>query len=379
MAKKKQVGNGAGTVYPRKNKDGKIIGYIGAYHDLAGKRRYVSAKNKTECRDKLRAAMGDADKGLVYNAGTTTVNQYLDAWLKDSVRGTVRQRTYERYEQIVRVHLKPGLGRQQLKSLTPAHVRSLYRDRLADGLSPRTVQYVHRTLSKALKQAVSDGLIPRNACDAVRAPRPTKKEVTPLTQDQARSLLAAARGERLEALFTVALHCGLRQGELLGLKWEDVDLAAGKLSVRRTLSETREDGFRFEQPKSGRGRSVKLSQRALESLRSHRKRQLEEQTGAVEERFTGLVFITGNGTPYTCTNLLSQRFRPLLKRAGLPAATRFHDLRHTCATMLLKMGQHPKYVQELLGHASISITLDTYSHVIEGMGDGLADAMDGAL
>lgn len=378
MAKKKQVGNGAGTVYPRKNKEGKTIGYIGAYHDLQGKRRYVSDKSKTECRNKLRAAMGDADKGLVYNAGTTTVAEYLDRWLTDSVKGTVRQRTYERYEQLVRVHLKPGLGRQQLKTLTPAHVRSLYKDRLAGGLSPRTINYIHVTLHKALKDAVSDGLIPRNVCDAVKSPRPGKTEVTPLTQDQARSLLSAANGDRLEALYTVALHCGLRQGELLGLKWEDVDLAAGRLSVRRTLSDTR-DGWKFEQPKSGRGRAVKLSQRATDALRSHRKRQLDERTGAVEERFTGLVFITGTGTPYTCTNLLSQRFRPLLKRAGLPAATRFHDLRHTCATMLLKMGQHPKYVQELLGHASIGITLDTYSHVIEGMGDGLADAMDGAL
>ena len=124
---------------------------------------------------------------------------------------------------------------------------------------------------------------------------------------------------------------------------------------------------------------MKLSQRATEALRSHRKSQLEEQTDSVDERFRGLVFTTTNGTPFSCTNLLSQRFRPLLERAGLPAATRFHDLRHTCATMLLKMGQHPKYVQELLGHASISITLDTYSHVIEGMGDGLADAMDDAL
>ena len=229
-----------------------------------------------------------------------------------------------------------------------------------------------------MKDAVSDGLVPRNVCDAVKSPRPAKKEIRPLTQDQARSLLPAASGGRLEALYTVALHCGLRQGELLGLKWEDADLITGTLSVRRTLSDTRE-GFKFEQPKSGKGRSVKLSQRTTGALRSHRKRQLEEQTGEVEERFKGLVFTTTNGTPYTCTNLLSQRFRPLLKRAGLPAATRFHDLRHTCATVLLIAGKHPKYVQELLGHASISITLDTYSHVIEGMEGGLADAMDDAL
>jgi len=378
MAKAKQQGNGSGTVYPRKNKEGKITGYLGSYHDLQGRRRYVSAKNKTDCRDKLRTAMGDADKGIVYDSGTTTVSQYLDRWLTDSVDGTVRQRTYERYEQIVRVHLKPGLGRQQLKTLTPAHVRSLYKEKLLT-LSPRTVNYIHVTLHKALKDAVSDGLVPRNVCDAVKSPRPGKKEVTPLTQNQARSLLAAARGDRLEALYIVALHCGLRQGELLGLKWEDVDLNAGTLSVRRTLSETRMEGFKYESPKSGKGRSVKLSQGATDALRIHRKRQLEEQAREVEERFKGLVFTTTNGTPYTCTNLLSQRFRPLLKRAELPAPTRFHDLRHTCATMLLKMGQHPKYVQELLGHASISITLDTHSHVIEGMGDGLADAMDGAL
>ena len=212
MAKKKQVGNGAGTVYPRKNKDGKITGYLGSYFGPDGKRRYVSAKHKGECREKLRAAMGEADKGLVFKAGTTTVSQYLDAWLKDSVKDTVRQRTWERYEQLVRVHIKPALGRLKLKLLKPEHVRSLYREKLDSGLSPRTVNYVHITLHKALKDAVSDGLIPRNICDAVKPPRPAKKEVAPLPQEQARALLDAARGDRLEALYTVALHCGLRQG-----------------------------------------------------------------------------------------------------------------------------------------------------------------------
>ena len=244
--------------------------------------------------------------------------------------------------------------------------------------SPRTVNYIRVTLHKVLKGAVLDGLIPRNVCDAVKPSRPCKKEIKPLSQDQARSLPWAAKGDRLEALYAIALHCGIRQKELLGLKWEDVDPNTGKPSVRRTLSETL-TGWKFEQPKSGKGRSVKLSQKAAAALRSHRKRRLKEPAPRPEERFKGLVFATSDCTPYSCTNLLSQRFRPLLERAGLPAATRFHDLRHTCATILLMMGQHPKYVQELLGHASISITLDTYSHVIESMGDGLADASDGAL
>jgi len=377
VARKKQQGNGSGTLYPRKNKDGKIVSYLGQYFGPDGKRRYVSAKHKGECREKLRAAMADADKGLVYNAGTITVSQYLDAWLKDSVKDTVRQRTYERYESIARVHIKPVLGRAKLKTLTPAHVRKLYREKLDAGLAPRTVNYIHTTLHKALKDAVADGLIPRNPSDAVKPPRPAKPEIRPLTQDQARALLAASKGDRFYALYVLALHCGLREGELLGLMWEDVDLSTGKLSISRTLSETR-TGHKFEKPKNGKGRSVKLSQRAVEALRSHRTAQNAEKLAATKWQDNGLVFPTTTGTTVSCTNLLGRHFKPLLRRADLPDI-RLHDLRHTCATMLLKMGQHPKYVQELLGHANISITLDTYSHVIEGMGDGLADAMDSSL
>jgi integrase len=195
-------------------------------------------------------------------------------------------------------------------------------------------------------------------------------------------LIAAASEarDRFEALYVVALHCGLREGELLGLRWDDVDFsgATATIQVRRTLSETR-TGHKFEKPKNGKGRSVKLSQKATEALKSHRTRQNEERLrmGSLWQD-NGLVFPTTTGTTMRCTNLLGRHFKPLLKRAGLPAI-RLHDLRHTCATILLKAGKHPKYVQELLGHASISITLDTYSHVIEGMDGGLADAMDEAL
>jgi integrase len=160
MAKKKQRGNGAGTVYPRKNKDGKIIGYRGSYI-VNGKRYYVSAKTKTETEQKLRQSMTDADRGLTFDAGGLRLDDFLDRWLKDSVQDTVRDTTFERYEQIVRVHIKPILGPLKLKNLTPAHVRGLYKEKL-QSLSPRTVQYIHVTLHKALKQAVSDGLIPRN-------------------------------------------------------------------------------------------------------------------------------------------------------------------------------------------------------------------------
>jgi integrase len=220
--------------------------------------------------------------------------------------------------------------------------------------------------------------MPKNAAAAVKSPRPEKPEIHPLSPEQARAFLEAAKGDRFEALYVLALHCGLREGELLGLKWADVDLETGTLQVRRTLSETR-TGHKFEKPKNGKGRSVKLSRKATEALKSHRTRQNEERLRAGSLwQDNGFVFPTTTGTTMSCTNLLGRHFKPLLKRAGLPAI-RFHDLRHTCATILLVAGKHPKYVQELLGHASINITLDTYSHVIEGMDGGLADAMDDAL
>lgn len=151
-------------------------------------------------------------------------------------------------------HLRSALGRTKLKNLTTTHARALYREKLDAGLAPRTVNYIHTTLSKALKDAVADGLIPRNVTEGVKAPRPRKKEINPLTAEQARCLLEAARGSRFEALYAVALTAGLREGELLGLKWEDIDLEGGKLSVRRTLSVTKKYGHIFEPPKNGKGR-----------------------------------------------------------------------------------------------------------------------------
>ena len=376
MAKKKQKGNGTGTVYPRKNKDGKVIGYRGSYFTPDGKRRYVSAKRKGEAEKALRQAMADADRGLVFDAGTLTLGEYLNKWLPN-IKGTVRQRTWERYEQIARVHLKPSLGRNKLKSLTPTHVRGLYRSKLDSGSSPRTVQYVHTTLRKALRDAVSDGLIPRNVTDGIKAPKPKKKEINPLDSEQTKTLLNEVCEDRLEALYVLAVHRGLRQGELLGLKWEDVDLGAGTLQVRRTLSLTK-DGHILEQPKNGQGRSIELTEAASEALRSHLARQLEEIEALGDDyQDRGLIFPGEHGQPmrpYTLTGKLER----ILRRAGLPRI-RFHDLRHTCATLLLAKGVHPKFVQELLGHATISITLDTYSHVIPAMGDQTRKAMEDAL
>ncbi len=391
MAKVKQQGNGAGTVYPRKNKAGKTTGYRGSYFTPDGLRRHVSAKTKTEAKKALRQAMADADRGLVFDADNLTLGEYLDRWLSDSVADTVKATTFERYEQITRLHLKPALGRVKLKGITPAHVRGLYREKLdgdsANGVEPlssRTVRYMHTTLHKALKQAVMDGLIPRNATEAVKPPQPSREEMHPLTPDEAKHFLKTSHdtGDRLEALYVLAIHTGLRQGELLGLKWDDVDLEDGSLQVRRTLSITK-GGPVFTAPKtSGSRRSVKLTNAATTALRSHLERQLAEmdKVGSLWRvgEYDGLIFASEIGEPLDRRTVTKHRFKPLLKRAELPEI-RFHDLRHTCATLLLGKNINPKIVSEMLGHSTIAITLDTYSHVLPNMRDHAAKAMEEAL
>jgi integrase len=212
---------------------------------------------------------------------------------------------------------------------------------------------------------------------SVKPPQPRREEIRPLSRDQVRTLLDTVSGGRLEALYVVAVTAGLRRGELQGLRWEDVDLEAGTLQVRRTLSEPK-GGYILEAPKSGKGRNIWLTNKATTALREHRKRQLEERMeyGALWSDHD-LVFPSGVGTPLLGGNL-NRTFKATLRRAGLPEI-RFHDLRHSCATLLLRQGVNPKYVQELLGHADISLTLNVYSHVLPDMGDAAASAMDAAL
>jgi integrase len=297
------------------------------------------------------------------------------------VKGTVRESTYSRDKYLVTNHIKPALGRLKLKNLNAMHLQGLYRERLDFGLSGSTVQKIHHVLHKGLRQAVRWNLIPRNPADDVKAPTPTSKEMHPLSAEEARRLLDAAQGDRFEALYVLAVHTGMRRGELLGLKWGDVDLENATVRVRRTL--TRIDNGRrlaLGPPKNKKSRrTVRLTERAVEALRSHLERQLEEIEALGDlYKDQGLVFTTEAGTPINPSNLRQRSLASLLKRAGLPQIT-FHDLRHTCASLLFQKNVHPKFVQELLGHASVAITLDTYSHMLPGMGGEAADAMGEVL
>jgi integrase len=372
----KKRGNGEGSIYRRK--DGRWVGQYTIYTAAGPKYRYLYGKTRAAVAEKLTKAMADRNGGLIFDVGNLTVGEYLDSWLSDSVRGTVRPSTFERHEGIIRLHIKPSLGRVGLKKLTPAHVRGLHREKLDAGLAPATVRKIHSTLHKALSQAVSDGIVPRNAAD-VKAPRPTPEEMQPLSEAEARAFLDTARGDRFEPLYMLAISTGLRRGELLGLRWKDVDLERGTLRVGRAL--VREAGRHvLGETKTRRGRrQINLTPRAVSTLKAHCKKQLEEKiklTGL--HRDHGLIFATRVGTPINPENLVNRSFKPLLERASLPEI-RFHDLRHTCATLLLGRGVHPKLVQELLGHATIAMTLDTYSHYMPSMGDQAAGAMEDAL
>ncbi|MCA1730644.1 MAG: site-specific integrase [Actinobacteria bacterium] len=234
----------------------------------------------------------------------------------------------------MRVHIRPALGGVKLKNLTRAYVKGLH----ANLNNP---PHVHITLRKALQDAVADNLIPRNVAAGIKLPT-RRREMKPLTPEQAKAFLETARRDRFYALYVLAIHYGLRQGELLGLKWSDIDLDASTLQVRRTMSDTRV-GRIEEKPKNGKGRRIELSESVCEVLRSHRVGHDEGHE---------LVFTTEKGTAVNSSNLVRRSFQPLLDSRGL-SRIRFHDLRHTCATIRFIKGQHPKRVSDILGHSSV--------------------------
>jgi integrase len=371
-------GNGEGGISRRK--DGLYMARYTVHTAAGAKRKAVYGKTRKEAAEKLTKALADRDMGLVLEGENRSLAAFVDGWLDGTVKGSVKATTYESYERLIRCHIKPELGRHKLKTLAPDHVQALYQRKLDSGLAPGTVRQIHSVLSRALDQAVKWGTVPRNVCKATTPPKPDSEEIRPLDAEQARQLLRTAGGERFEALYVLAVTAGLRIGELLALRWQDVDLDASgaMLRVQRTKS-TAKSGPVFTTPKNGKGRSITLTRHAVEALKAHRAAQNAERlkAGSLWQDY-GLIFCTHGGRPLDSHNLTRTSFKPLLERAELPDI-RFHDLRHTCATLLLSRGHHPKLVQELLGHASVALTLDRYSHVLPGMGDQTAAAMEAAL
>ena len=301
-----------------------------------------------------------------------TVAGFLDRWLV-AVRPTLRASTWVRYEQYARLHTVPALGQLPLREIRPSHLHALYADRLAAGCSPTSVRHLHRFLHRVFTHAVRWGEVADNPVERVDPPRPAVPAFTALSPEQARRLVAGSRGDRLHALYVLALTTGLRQGELFALRWGDVDMTGRRLAVRGTLYRGAGGGWTVGAPKTHRSRrQVVLSQLAVDALEVNRTAQRAERHG-VGARWddNDLVFANQMGRPLSSQNVMARSFRPLLRRLGLPPI-RFHDLRHTAATLLLGAGVHPKIVSEMLGHASVGVTLDLYSHVTPVMHESAA-------
>ncbi len=340
-------------------------------------RRTLYGGSRKEVADALVEKIHERNTGNIVYDDDLNFGEFLGRWL-DGARHTVKATTWEAYERVIRNHINPSLGRVKLGKLSPGMIQAYYSQKLAEGMSAASVRPQHAVIRRSLAQAQRWQFVRTNPADAVDPPMPRSREMRPLDAAQARAFLDAARGERYEALFVLAISTGMRIGELLGLKWSDVDFDAGSLRVARTLS-TAKTGPRYTTPKSGKGRNIKLPAIAIAALRTHRAQQNAQRLALGDAwRDEGLIFAARNGSSLDFTNITRDHFAPLLKSAGLPPI-RFHDLRHTTATLLLSQGTHPKFVQELLGHASVAMTIDRYSHVLPGMGDATARALDAVL
>jgi integrase len=371
-------GNGEGSI--RRRKDGRWEGRYSVESAGGRQQKTVYGKTRKEAAEKLTEAMASRDQGVIFDAGKLTVGDHLEQYLHDVVKPSASHRTYSTHAQQIRSHLAPTLGRIKLKNLRKAHIDRLYREKLDSGLSPSTVRRVHAVLHKALEEAVKGDLIPRNPATHANKPKVKQVEIEPLDASEAAAFLKAAKGDRFEALYFLCIMCGLRQGEALALRWRDIDLDEGTLRVNLQLQRVRGGGgLQFSEPKNASRRTVGLPQRAVSALKSHRKHQLEEKLAAGPlYRDEGLVFASSKGTPIDAQNVVNRYYKPLLKRAGLPPI-RFHDLRHSCLSLLAQRGEPIRDLQALAGHATAAFTLQRYTHFYEASARRTADAMGDIL
>lgn len=358
---------GVGSIY-RRTSDGMWCAAL----FTGGRQKYLYAKTRHEVLAKLRAAQ--VQLVPIPQQRSPKLQEFLRLWLDTSVKSRVRPLTYAGYKVNVDKHLVPSLGQIRVDQITPLHVQEMINQRLRAGFSPKTVAYIHQVLRTALSAAVRWDIVSRNVARLVDRPRIERKPINPLTPDEARKFLSAIKGHRLEALFSVALALGLRQGEALGLRWEDIDFAGGTLRVRHQLQ--RIDGrLTLVPPKTSKSRRLLVMPPLIvDALREHEKRQVAEKIWAGSRwEETGLVFANRTGGPTQARRVIEQ-FHTALTNAGM-RRIRFHDLRHSCATLLLVQGVSPRVVMEVLGHSEIALTMNAYSHVVPELQREAAERM----
>jgi integrase len=362
------------------------FGYVDGKHH----RKSYYGKTAKEVQEKLLRARADAQNGITTKAKGATVGAFLEKWL---VGLDLEPLTIRAYSFWTRRHIIPELGRIKLEKLTAQDVDSFLKSKLRDcskpkhphagdckPLSPQSVTHIRAVLRAALGQAEKFDLIPRNAAVKSDAPRVPKYEATFLSPTQAMTLLATAKGDRLEALYACALTLGLRIGEALGLQWQNIDLDKRQLRVCTSVKQIPGKGLVVAGTKRGKGRNVVIPESIVRQLRAHALRQqLEARIAGDLWVDSGLVFTTHQGRPLSPTNVERAMFKPLVRRAGLPDRLRFHDLRHSAATLMLAEGVPARVVMEVLGHSGIAITMNRYTHVVPQLMDDAAKAMDRLL
>ncbi len=366
------------TVY-RQGKSWRVV--VDSGTDEHGKRLRTSETvrgTKADAQRRERELLTAIDKGAPINTSKITLGEHLDDWLRRK-EARVALKTSEDYHDIIRCYLKPRLGNVPISKLTPRHVEELHRYMGNKGLSARSVQYTHRILSQALKYAVKMEILARNVCNVVDPPKLKRKEIHVMDTDNVQIFLEATRGNLYWPVFFLAIYTGLRRGEVLGLRWQDLNIQNGTISVNQVVNRIRGKGLVIGEPKTA-------SSRRLVSLPASASRLLIDLKLKEGERLesigmgwnaSALIFSNVDGGPLS-PSTVSHNFSKALKKAGLPHM-RFHDLRHTHATLMLEQGIHPKVVSERLGHSSINITLDTYSHVLPGMQDEAVQVFEQAL
>lgn len=330
-----------------------------------GSRKFKYSKRQGAVKEWLLETRSDLQKGVLPQNDKVTLGEFMNTYMETVGKDTLRPSTQQMHWSYFRNHINPSLGKIKLKDLGPHHLQAFYRAKVDSGLSKRTVQIIHSNIRRVLNQAVSWGIVQKNVCQQVKAPRPGKTAFTFFTKEQLNQFLESVRGHRYYLIYVLLVYGGFREGEALGIHVEDCDMVNRAINVRHQVI-TLKGGLVISEPKTESSkRAVTLPAVAYNALKKH----LEQL-----DRKQGLIFTTSTGRPISPRNLI-RHFKLALKAAGLPDI-RIHDLRHSHASLLLASGVNPKVVQERLGHASITLTLQTYSHVIPSLQEEVARKLD---
>lgn len=374
----KRRGQNEGSISLRKDGRWEARVTVG-YKSGRQRRKCIYGKTRQEVSRKLSSLLTDIERGLPVTDDKQTVRAYLEHWLAFTAKSRIRERTFTRYGELLNRHVIPAVGSLALTKLTPQRLDQLWSQMADGGLSPRTVTQARAILRSALNTAMKHGLVPRNASALTSAPRVERHQATFLTEEQAVALLKSAHGHPLEGIVCLGLLCGMRMGEILGLTWADIDLDSKRLTIQRQQQRVGSE-IALVDTKTGKSvRNIELPAQAVAALKRHRDRQSTNVRPAAGERWivSGRVFTNETGGPLENGTALRQ-FHRLLEAAKLPKM-RLHDLRHSCATILLARGAPARDVMELLGHSTIAMTMNVYGHAMPNAMRNAASIMEKAL